>query len=68
MDSSYTRFAYSYAPSAKAAFEKECRNYHDFGGDYGSLDNKQHPCRPEASPGCAQCTAERENKCVFGVR
>ncbi len=38
VDSSYTRFAYSYAPSAEAAFEKEWRNYDDFGGSDG-LDN-----------------------------
>jgi hypothetical protein len=42
VDSSYTRFAYSYAPSAEAAFEKECRNYHDFGGS-GDLDNEGFP-------------------------
>src|SRR3990172_4508056 len=40
--SSYTRFAYSYTPSAHAAFEKECRNYHDFGASRG-LDNEAHP-------------------------
>ena len=42
VDSSYTSFAYSYARSAEAAFEKECRNYHDFGGSDG-LDNEAHP-------------------------
>jgi hypothetical protein len=42
VDSRYTRFAYSYAPSAEAAFEKECRNYHDFGGS-DALDNEVHP-------------------------
>jgi hypothetical protein len=42
VDSSYTRFAYSYAPSSEAAFEKECRNYHDFGGSDG-LDNEGPP-------------------------
>ena len=42
VDSSYTRFAFSFAPSAKAAFEKECRNYDDFGGSRG-LDNEAHP-------------------------
>ena len=41
-DSSYTRFAYSYAPSAEAAFEKECQNYDDFGGSSG-LDNAARP-------------------------
>jgi hypothetical protein len=42
VDSSYTRFAYSYAASAAAAFEKECRNYDDFGGS-GGLDNAARP-------------------------
>lgn len=42
VDSSYTRFAYSYAPSAEAAFEKESRNYEDFGGG-GGLDNGAPP-------------------------
>jgi hypothetical protein len=42
VDSSYTRFAFSYARSAEAAFEKECRNYHDFGGS-DVLDNEADP-------------------------
>jgi hypothetical protein len=41
-ESSYTRFAYSYAASAEAAFEKECRNYEAFGGS-GVLDNEAPP-------------------------
>jgi len=41
-ESSYTRFAYSYAPSAAAAFAKEWRNYEDFGGSDG-LDNATTP-------------------------
>ena len=52
VDSSYTRFAYSYTPSAQAAFEKECRNYHDFGARAG-LDNEVHPVpMPGGSPEC----------------
>jgi hypothetical protein len=43
-ESSYTRFAFSYAPSAEAAFEKESRNYDDFGGS-GELDNEAPPSR-----------------------
>lgn len=43
-ESSYTRFAYSYAPSAEAAFQKESRNYDDFGGS-GELDNESAPSR-----------------------
>jgi hypothetical protein len=50
VDSSYTRFAYSYAPSAKAAFEQECRNYHEFGGSNG-LDNEAHPV---STPGSSE--------------
>ncbi len=41
----YKRFMFSYASSPKAAFEKECLNYHDFGGSE-KLDNKSHPDRP----------------------
>jgi hypothetical protein len=51
-ESSYTRFAYSYAPSAEAAFEKESRNYDDFGGS-GELDNEAPPARtPQSSGEC----------------
>lgn len=41
----YKQFKFSYATSPKAAFEKECRNYHDFGGK-DKLDNDIHPARP----------------------
>jgi hypothetical protein len=37
------RFKFSYASSSREAFEKECRNYHDFKG----LENQNHPDRPE---------------------
>lgn len=36
-------FKFSYATSSKAAFEKECENYHDF----NPPDNESHPERPE---------------------
>ena len=42
----YEKFMFSYAFSPKAAFEKECRNWHDFGGS-NSLDNKMHPDKPD---------------------
>ena len=45
VDTRYTRFAFSYAPSPEAAFQKECRNYDDFGGSTG-LDNRIHPVPP----------------------
>jgi hypothetical protein len=42
----YKYFKYSYATSPKAAFEKECQNFHDF-GETEKLDNKMHPDRPK---------------------
>jgi hypothetical protein len=47
VEGSYTRFAYSYAPSAEAAFEKQCRNYNDFGGS-DELDNGAPPSNEAA--------------------
>jgi hypothetical protein len=44
----YPKFKCSYASSAKAAFEKECQNYHDFGGSQG-LKNEVHPARPDGT-------------------
>ena len=44
----YKLFKYSYATSPKAAFEKECRNYHDF-GESRLLDNDIHPDRPRGA-------------------
>jgi hypothetical protein len=49
----YKRFKFEYYPSAKAAFEKECRLYHDF----EPPDNKIHPDRPNGSGWeCPVCT------------
>lgn len=49
----YSYFYYSYATSPKAAFEKECENYHDFNPPH----NKIHPDRPSNSKGwkCPRC-------------
>ena len=41
----YPLFKYSYASSPKAAFENECKNFHDFGGT-NKLGNDIHPDRP----------------------
>ncbi len=41
----HKKFKYCYATSPKAAFEKECHNYHDFGGSK-DLENEVHPSRP----------------------
>ena len=43
----YKKFMFGYALSKKAAYEKECRNWHDFGGSEGDLDNKYHPDKPD---------------------
>ena len=52
----YKRFKFSYASSPKVAFEKECRNYHDF-GESKKLNNKIHPDRPQNSSWkCPSCT------------
>jgi len=45
-------FKYSYASSAKAAFEKECVNYHDF----SPPGNDVHPARPDGTTWkCPRC-------------
>jgi len=44
-DPSYTHFAFSYAASPEDAFEKERRNYDDFGRATG-LDNQSRPVPP----------------------
>lgn len=41
----YEYFMYSYASSPKAAFEKECLDYHNF-GESRLLNNDIHPARP----------------------
>jgi hypothetical protein len=58
VDSSYTRFAYSYAPSAEAAFEKQCRNYDDFGTS-DALDNEGPPARTLEARGSVWRTEAR---------
>lgn len=53
LSSEYKKFKYSYATSPKAAFEKECENYHDFGGKR----NKRHPGRPNGTNWkCPRCS------------
>lgn len=40
-----THFVYSVAESVKDAFEKECRDFHYFGGA-DKLNNQNHPAKP----------------------
>jgi hypothetical protein len=42
----YTRFRYKFAASRAAAFEQECRDYHQFDG---RSDNEIHPDRPNGT-------------------
>lgn len=52
----YSQFKFGYFGSPKAAFDKECMIYHDFGGPIGQLDNKIHPQRPENTDWqCPKC-------------
>lgn len=48
LDEGYPAFKFSYATSPKAAFEKECQNYHDF-GESNKLKNIYHPDRPDGA-------------------
>ena len=41
----YTHFKCKHYATKKAAYEKECTMYHDFGGSAG-LDNDVHPAKP----------------------
>ena len=50
----YQYFKFGYFASPKAAFEKECHLFHDFGET--ALDNKVHPARPAGSGWrCPRC-------------
>jgi hypothetical protein len=48
LDRGYSKFKFSYAGSVRQAFDKECNNYHDFGGK-AKLDNEVHPARPSGT-------------------
>lgn len=51
----YWSFKFCYASSPKAAFERECEDYHDNGGA-DKLDNKFHPGRPDDTDWkCPRC-------------
>lgn len=51
----YTHFKYGFLDTAEAAFLKECRLFHDFGG-VAKLDNEIHPARPNGSK--AKCPVD----------
>ena len=43
VDSDYRVFWFEYAASDDAAFEEECRMWHELDGPDGKLDNEAHP-------------------------
>lgn len=48
----YTHFKHGFLPSAKEAYLKECRLYHDF----NPVDNEVHPAKPQGdSTRCPVC-------------
>ncbi len=52
----YEHFKFTYALSARDAFEKQCELYHEYAG----LDNKYHPCPPHALDlRCPRCKLTR---------
>ena len=58
----YPKFKFGYYTSPKAAFEKECSIYHDFGGKK-ILDNDIHPDRPKNKDWqCPRCDVFKEKK------
>lgn len=51
----FREFKFSIANSVKEAFEKKCKNYHDF-GENKKLKNDIHPRRPDGcSFACPYC-------------
>ena len=47
----HPNFKASYASSPKEAYEKECKNYHDF----DPSQNKIHPAKPNSNYRCPIC-------------
>lgn len=41
----HKKFKYSYADSEKEAFEKECKNFHEF----SPSENENHPAKPDGT-------------------
>jgi hypothetical protein len=51
----YREFVFGYAPSVRAAFDRECEDFHDYGGTE-RLDNLTHPKRPSGTKWlCPRC-------------
>lgn len=50
----HREFKFSYANTALEAYEKECKNYHDF-GECKKLENEIHPDKPYVLCNCPIC-------------
>jgi hypothetical protein len=52
----YTHYKYKRAPDELYAYEKECRNFHDYtfrkDGTTKQLDNMMHPSKPNGGGSC----------------
>lgn len=52
----YTHFKFKRALTQLDAYERECKNYHDFGfrkdGTTKQLDNMMHPTKPSGASSC----------------
>ena len=59
IEDGYKEFKFSIAQTEEEAFEKECKNWHDFGGPKGILDNQRHPDKPDGTNyTCPYCEEE----------
>lgn len=55
---SYAYFKFCCFRTVLEAYNKECRLYHDWGGDRGKLDNDVHPAKPPSKAwSCPVCGA-----------
>ncbi len=60
LGSKYSYFKYSAVSMAKTAFDKECKNYHEFSAR-GTLDNEVHPQSPSSRDWkCSYCPSEKK--------
>ena len=58
LGSDYRVFWFEHADSDRAAFECECRMWHELDGQAGEFDNDCHPCPDGVSGGhCPLCPA-----------
>ena len=57
LGSDYRVFCFEYADSPDAAFERQCRLWHELEGPEGKLVNEGHPEPPDKNSRCPVCSA-----------